>query len=611
MTTQHSGTVVIGMGPVGMTAALSLARRGHEVTVLEAGEDLATESRASTFHPSSLELLDELGVAEELMEVGLTAPGFQYRGSDGEVIADLDMKALADDTKFPFRVQCEQSKLTRIIRRRLEADPRVTLRFGAPVERVEAGTACALVYLPGDGLEPSYRADWLIAADGANSAVRRSLGIAFEGVTYPERFLVASTTHDFRTDFDGLADINYVYDPEHWGVLLRTPDHWRVLFPVLDHETDEQALHPQRVEQRLQGIVTLDQPYPVLHSTLYRVHQRLARTFAVGRVLLAGDAAHINNPLGGMGMNSGLHDAEAAVSAIDHAIAGGDPGRAASTYAKVRRDAAALDVQRNAQKNYEEMRERNAESRRGTREAMAKIAADPVRLRGHLRRSTLLDSRQVSRRRMRRGLTSTAVSQPVPAGMRLSDSLRGPLLGPDQVRYVAAGDVPGDLAALHALTSGTPTPVIVELDAHAEPADEVGRLELCDVAGLVVPHATARTAPAVAAAVAARRDLLVIVEIEAAPEPELIAGGRALAAAGADLLLLPASDLGQIERLRRAVPQVPFALLDDANLPPAEHLRLAGVELVLAAPRKAYQGPDEPLTTNRRAMTAAGPGGHQ
>lgn len=417
MTVETQPTVIIaGMGPVGMTAALALALKGIPVTILEAGDDLATESRASTFHPPSLEILKDLGVVDELMESGLKAPGFQYRGHNRELIAHLDMALLENDTEFPFRIQNEQGTLTRIIRRHLEEMPHVTLRYGAPVERVEMGRTCAYVFLPGDGREPSYRADWLIGTDGAGSAVRQSLGIAFEGVTYPERFLVASTTHDFLDDFDDLAYVSYVYDPDDWGVLLRTPQHWRVLFPIDEDESDEAAQHPDRIEERLQGVIALDEPYPVAHSTIYKVHQRLAATFGQGRVLLAGDAAHINNPLGGMGMNSGIHDAHAAVEAISFALAGGDPTQAVETYARVRYDAAAVDVQKNTQKNYEEMRQQDDKERSERKNEMADIAADPVRAREYLLGTSMISSFEKSSRRMRDGLAqANETSTPVPS----------------------------------------------------------------------------------------------------------------------------------------------------------------------------------------------------
>ncbi len=589
MTTPDSPTIVVaGMGPVGMTAALALARRGHEIIVLEAGADLATESRASTFHPPSLEILDELGVVDELIEIGLKAPGFQYRGHNRELIAHLDMEVLSEDTRFPFRIQCEQSKLTRIIRRHLEAMPNVTLRFDAPVARVEHATDKALIYLPGDEFEPTYRADWLIAADGSNSTVRRSLGIAFEGVTYPERFLVASTTHDFCEDFEDLAYVSYVYDPEDWGVLLRTPQHWRVLFPIQDDESDEAARDPQRIEQRLQGVIALDEPYPVIHSTIYKVHQRLARTFGEGRVMLVGDAAHINNPLGGMGMNSGIHDAAAAVMAVEYALAGGDPVRAVQTYAKVRRDAAAVDVQKNTQKNYEEMREKNAANRAGRQAEMAAIAADPVRLRTYLRGTSMLNSAEVSRRRMRRGLTPIGRPAAVkPAGERFSDMIRDTTLGADTARFVPAASVPATLEGLLELAATATTPVLVEAAELDATADLVEKAELVGISGVVVADTAAvdatLTADAVATAVAARRDVLVLAGVEGADEETLITRGRAFVAAGADLLVVPVTDLGAIDRLHRALPEVPLVVRQSGDLAAPAELYLAGVGLVLAS----------------------------
>lgn len=591
MSTTSPTIVVAGMGPVGMTAALMLARSGHQVTVLEAGDDLATESRASTFHPPSLEILDELGVIEELLETGLKAPGFQYRGRNRDLIAHFDMSHLAEDTRFPFRVQSEQSNLTKIIRRRLEAMPNVTLRFGAPVERVEQGTDCAYIYLPGDQFEASYRADWLIAADGANSAVRRSMGIAFEGVTYPERFLVASTTHDFCEDFDDLAFVSYVYDPEDWGVLLRTPKHWRVLFPIDPSESNEEAQDAARIEERLQGVVSLDEPYPVIDSTIYAVHQRLATVFGRGRVLLAGDAAHINNPLGGMGMNSGIHDAEAAVDAIRYALEGGDPVRAVETYATVRRDAAAHDVQKNTQKNYEEMRDRDAGKRAGRRQEMADIAADPVKVRTYLRGTSMLASRQTSRQRMHRAFHPVRPAEVEQSGLQLSNILReGRVLrsGAD-LQYVDASQVTST-SELASLALGANVPQVVGLDGFNAVGDAV---RLCDRIGIATVELrssvgdTTMLERAVGEASAARRDVLVLATLDCDGDfsiDDVVAPAQRLVEAGADLIGLEGiSDLAVMDAIHKGVSHTPLALVLDADTPVASdaELSLAGVRMLL------------------------------
>jgi 3-(3-hydroxy-phenyl)propionate hydroxylase len=372
--------LVAGAGPVGLTAALVLARRGVPVTVLEAEPGLAAESRASTFHPPSLEMLDELGVLDALLERGLVSRTFQYRERRGGVIAELDLSVLSGDTPYPFRVQCEQSKLTPILRDRLLAAGG-EVRFGAAVRAVlpHAGGVEATTAAGG-----RFRADWLIGADGAGSAVRRSLRIGFEGMTYPERFLVASTRTPVEELLPGIAAVNYVFDPGEWLVLLRTPDHWRVLFPTPDGTPDDREL--SRLPERLRGVA--DTEWDVAHASLYRVHQRVASAFRAGRVLLAGDAAHVNNPLGGMGMNSGIHDAVRLAGALAGVLEGG-PEAALDEAAAARRDVALSFVRKVTHANWERMRSSDPAAHHAE---LRGLAADPAAMRRHLLRTSMIAS---------------------------------------------------------------------------------------------------------------------------------------------------------------------------------------------------------------------------
>jgi 3-(3-hydroxy-phenyl)propionate hydroxylase len=300
---------IAGAGPVGLVAAANLVHRGVPVTVFEAGATLGDDSRASTFHPPTLDMLDAFGVTAPLMAQGLKAPRFQFRSKKHGLLAEFDFSAIADATGNPYRVQCEQSKLTRILLDHLSYQQNFQIEFGSAVQGVTQDGDSVEIAIARNGRDERRRARWLIGADGARSDVRRSLGIAFEGFTWPERFLVISTPFDFGKVIPGLVEVCYVADPQRWHFLLQIPELCRVMFPVVAHESDELALSPAFAQSLMATIVPGLSNYEIAHVTLYRVHQRIAKTFALERTFLVGDAAHINNPLGGMGMNGGIHDA--------------------------------------------------------------------------------------------------------------------------------------------------------------------------------------------------------------------------------------------------------------------------------------------------------------
>ena len=396
---EDSDVAVVGLGPVGATAALKLALRGLRVNVFEAGlagDGELGESRASTFHPPTLEILDELGVSEALHETGLISDTYQYRDRAEGLVAHFDLAEIAGDTRFPYRLQSEQQNLVRIIRDRLAELPNVRLFQNAHVRSAETDGEEAVVKVAGsaDPGAPAveYRSRWVIAADGAHSPIRHALDIGFPGITYPEQFLVVSTNVDFAELIPGIASVNYISDPREWLVLLRTPLHWRALFPISPGEQEAAtALDPAEIQRRLQAIAPHPDGYDIVHSRIYRVHQRVAERFRVGRVLLAGDAAHLNNPLGGMGMNSGIHDAAMAAEAILAAEAGDTA--LLEAYEETRRSVAHDYVRVVTHENRDMLREEDPAERKRQNDHMRRTAADPELARAHLLRSSMLASR--------------------------------------------------------------------------------------------------------------------------------------------------------------------------------------------------------------------------
>jgi 3-(3-hydroxy-phenyl)propionate hydroxylase len=380
--------LIAGAGPVGLVAAANLVRHGIPVTVLEAGPDLSMESRASTFHPPTLDMLADLGVVEPLIAQGLIAPKFQYRNRRDGLIAQFDFGDIADQTRHPFRLQCEQSKLTRILHDKLRTDPNFEIAFASPVRAVAQTGDSVTVMVERDGRTETQSYRWLIGADGARSDVRRSLDIEFGGFTWPDRYLVVSTPFDFHSVISGLATVSYVADPVRWHFLLQIPGLWRVMFRIAPEESDELALSEDFVTELMAQVVPGIDRYEVAHTTLYRVHQRVAQSFRRGRAFLIGDAAHVNNPLGGMGMNGGIHDAMNLTERLIEVRRGNKPETELDRFEQQRRLVTKEYVERQSIQN-----KRNLESADNEfRDLLRRTAADAALTRDYLLRVSMIGS---------------------------------------------------------------------------------------------------------------------------------------------------------------------------------------------------------------------------
>ncbi|MDH3266074.1 MAG: FAD-dependent monooxygenase [Gammaproteobacteria bacterium] len=316
--------IIVGAGPVGTVAAYYLAQKGIRVQILEAAASCEEDMRASTIHSPTLEMLDELGITDLLIGEGLKAPTYQYRIRATHEILEFDLNELASELKFPFRLQCEQYKLARLLANALQDHPAAEIRFRHRVVSFEQRFDGVIVSSESpDGIR-QFRANFLIAADGASSIVRKQLGVEFSGFTYPEKFLTLSTRVEIDDYFRSLCYVNYVSDPQEWYVLLRVPSSWRVLVPVQQDQSDEYILSDEKKNKVFDGLMGDGKSVTTHHRTIYRVHQRVATKFNHGCVVLVGDAAHLNNPLGGFGMNGGIHDAWNLVQKLTRIIQGNE-----------------------------------------------------------------------------------------------------------------------------------------------------------------------------------------------------------------------------------------------------------------------------------------------
>jgi 3-(3-hydroxy-phenyl)propionate hydroxylase len=390
--------VVIGAGPVGLCLALALAQQDVAVVLIEAMSDdnfLDQVPRAGSNHPTTLEFFDRIGLYQKLEPRGIVAPKFHYWDrQDNALIAEFDHVLLKDDTRFPYVLQCERIKIIEEALKMAKAHPLVEVRMATEFTGFEQAADAVFVRVENaDGENERFRGSYLVSCEGARSIARKDLNVEFEGFTYPERTINIEVAYDFRKH--GYAERNYISDPVEYSNLFHwkgPPDRWRIHFPTNIDDDEDKLKQPEALQKRLKDFLGIDRDFEICGCNLYTVHQRVAQKFRSGRVVLAGDAAHVNSPIGGMGLNSGVHDALNLADKLVRVLHGEADETLLDRYERQRRHVAVKHTQAQTIRNKRLLEERDPAVRARNHDELRRQAEDPALARKFLLRTALFES---------------------------------------------------------------------------------------------------------------------------------------------------------------------------------------------------------------------------
>lgn len=330
--------IVAGAGPVGVIAALKLARAGVKVLVVDKLSSVMTAPRAVGYHwPSSL-ILEDIGVLDEAIAAGVIRIDDQFRRPATGAVINLTIKSLEakEGERSPYGLLLGQDALANIVVRHLEKLDNVELRWNTTLTGADQDDDEIRVTLETDHGPEEARGSWLVGADGFYSTVRDILGLPFEGHTWPDRFVATNVHYDFAAN--GYEVSTFVSDPVHFAFIIQINKGglWRVTYGE-DASLPREGVR-ERMDEHYRAILPdPDQPYQLQAINSYQLHERCASTFRVGRVLLAGDAAHVNNPSGGLGLLGGIYDANALAVALIAVFEGTRDESILDRYAQERR----------------------------------------------------------------------------------------------------------------------------------------------------------------------------------------------------------------------------------------------------------------------------------
>lgn len=377
-----SPILIVGGGPVGLTLAWLLDQAGLDVVVFEAEAEVVSQLRASTFHPPTLDMLDASGITKELIDRGRITPTWQIRMHETGERAEFNLAVLKDDTAHPYRLQCHQAELSLALYRRLPAN---IVRFNSDVIAVGQDDDGVWVQTASD----TFRGSVLVGCDGARSLVRQAIGGEFAGGTYPDNTILVTTDFPFDQYLSDLSGVNYIWKRGGTYSLLRLPDVWRISLHPLPDQSPEDALQDRSILAQTKEIIPEAPPLNIIEKRNYRVHHRVAAHYRNKRMFIAGDAAHLNSPKGGMGLNGGIHDAFLLAELLGM-VNNGEDTKLLDRYERRRRPIARDEIIAQADANRSRMNTTNSDERLAHLQSLQAIASDMDRCREFLLKSSMI-----------------------------------------------------------------------------------------------------------------------------------------------------------------------------------------------------------------------------
>ena len=382
---------IVGAGPVGLALALGLARQGVRSSLFERKDKTSERSKAPAIHVRTREIFRQWGVEEDFVEAGVLRRKITLHNPapSGRPLLTIDFSELEEEADRPGLLVLEQGETERLLLAAVRASGMCDVRFGSDVVGLTQSEEGVTLTVREAAAERSPTAAFAVGCDGASSFVRNALGLPFPGLTYATRPMLADI--DIGDDRDALPWPRTLNGKDGVTTALRLhPGRWRIIRLEAGEPGKTEEVPTEEVRERAAEVLG-EGPFEVVWASRFRIHLRASPKFRIGRVLLAGDAAHVHSPAGGLGMNGGIQDAHNLAWKLALALRGGDAERLLDSYDVERRAVVVENVSRFADLNTRLFLQAPALVRKGAMAAMRSLLAIKPFRRRMLRRTAMID----------------------------------------------------------------------------------------------------------------------------------------------------------------------------------------------------------------------------